>query len=113
MLKTAVSVSLSQIRFQLLLNKPSQAVIKEAMRVHPGVGFPLERYVPQEGAVICGTHLPAGTNISMSAPTIHQDKSIFGEDADEFRPERWLEATKEELKKMDRGFLSVCTRKSP
>jgi cytochrome P450 len=75
--------------------------------MHPGVGFPLERYVPPEGAVICGTHLPAGTIVSMSAPTIHMDKRIFGEDAERFRPERWLEATSEELKNMDRGFLAV------
>jgi cytochrome P450 len=78
------------------------------MRMHPGVGFPLERFVPPEGAVICGTHLPGGTNVCMSAPTIHYDKSIFGADAHEFRPERWLEATPEQLKKMDRGFLAVC-----
>ena len=77
------------------------------MRVHPGVGFPLERFVPEGGAVICGTHLPAGTNVSMSAPTIHSNKDIFGQDADDFRPERWLDATPEELKKMDRSFLAV------
>ena len=88
-------------------------MIKEAMRVHPGIGFPPERCVPRESAVICGTLLPASTNISMSAPTVHQDKSIFGEEADQFRPERWLEATTEEVKKMmDRSFLSVCNRKS-
>lgn len=78
------------------------------MRMHPGVGFPLERFVPPEGAVICGTNLPAGTIVSMSAPTIHYDKSIFGADSHEFRPERWLEATPEQLKSMDRGFLAVC-----
>jgi hypothetical protein len=32
---------------------------------------------------------------------------MFGVDAHEFRPERWLEATPEHLKKMDRGFLAV------
>lgn len=42
----------------------------------------------------------------MSAPTIHCDKSIFGVDADEFRPERWLEAAPDQLKNMDRGFLA-------
>ena len=83
------------------------------MRMHPGVGFPLERYVPPEGAVICGAHLPGGTNVSMSAPTVHYDKSIFGVDAHEFRPERWLEAAPEQLKKMDRGFLAVCQSTPP
>ena len=57
------------------------------MRMHPGVGFPLERYVPAEGAVICGEFLPAGTNVSMSAPTVQYDKEVYGADADTFRPE--------------------------
>lgn len=64
--------------------------------MHPGVGFPLERYVPLEGAVICGTQLPVGTIVSMSAPTIHMDRRIFGEDAERFPPERWFEATSEQ-----------------
>jgi hypothetical protein len=35
------------------------------------------------------------------------DRRIFGEDAERFPPERWFEATSEELKNMDRGFLAV------
>ncbi|PVH70745.1 cytochrome P450 [Cadophora sp. DSE1049] len=83
-----------------------QAVMKEAMRIHPGVGFPLERYIPEGGATICDVYLPAGTNISVCAPVIHLDKSVFGADAGEFRPERWLEAAPEELKLMNRSFLA-------
>lgn len=78
------------------------------MRIHPGVGFPLERIVPAEGATICNVRLPGGTNISVMAPVIHHDKAVFGATADEFRPERWLEASTEELKLMDRNFLAVC-----
>ena len=75
--------------------------------MHPGVGFPLERYVPKRGAHLCGFFLPAGTNVSMSAPVIHQDESIFGLDADIFHPERWMDATPEQLKNMDRSMLPV------
>jgi len=75
--------------------------------MHPGVGFPLERYVPKGGAHVCGVFLPAGTNVSMSAPVIHQDQSVFGFDADIFRPERWIEATPEQVKNMDRAMLPV------
>ena len=84
-----------------------QATMKEAMRVHPGVGFPLERFVPPEGAEICGRTLPGGTNVSISAPVIHHNKEIYGQDANIFRPERWLEASCEELKAMDRYFFAV------
>ncbi|KAH8666053.1 cytochrome P450 [Tricladium varicosporioides] len=84
-----------------------QAVIKEAMRVHPSIGFPLERVIPEGGAVICGTHLPGGTYIGMSAPVVNCDQGIFGVDAEEFKPERWLDASTEEIKNMERAFFSV------
>ena len=91
----------------VLMSTCSQAVMKEAMRMHPAVGFPLERYVPAEGAEICGHRLPAGTNVSVSAPVLHVNGDIFGEDAAKFRPERWLEAPPAKLKMMDRSFLAV------
>ncbi|KAF5585071.1 pisatin demethylase cytochrome P450 [Fusarium pseudoanthophilum] len=83
-----------------------QATLKEAMRMHPAVGFPLERYVPEGGAKVCGYSLPAGTNISTSAPLMHMDKGVFGHDARIFRPERWLEASTEHLSLMDRTFMA-------
>lgn len=82
------------------------------MRVHPSIGFPLERVIPEGGAVICGTHLPGGTNIGMSAPVVNCDTSIFGQDAEVFRPERWLEASPEEVKNMERAFFSVSSTSS-
>lgn len=88
------------------------------MRIHPGVAFPLERYVPKGGATICGAWLPEGTNVSVNAAVIHMDKNIYGADAHEFRPERWLEASPDRLKVMDRCFLAVslnfssCPRRS-
>lgn len=84
--------------------------MKEAMRCHPGVSFPLERVVPEAGAVLCGVHLEAGTIVGINPAVIHHDKSIFGEDAAVFRPERWLESSKEELKRMDRHLMTVCLK---
>lgn len=93
-----------------ILNRgSSQATIKEAMRLHPGVGFPLERHVPPEGAVLCGKYLPGGTNVSMTAPVVHHDRTIFGDDAESFRPERWLETDEVRLKQMDRCSLAVSS----
>ncbi len=37
-----------------------QAVIREAQRVHPAVGLPLERVVPKGGATLCGQFFPQG-----------------------------------------------------
>lgn len=77
------------------------------MRLHPGVGFPLERYVPQEGLKVDNLFLPGGTIVGMNAWVIHHDKLIFGEDAADFRPERWIEVDPEKLKAMEKCFLSV------
>jgi cytochrome P450 len=84
-----------------------QAVIKEAMRMHPGVGFPLERVISSQGAKLCDVDIPSGTVVSVNAWVIHQNQEIYGHDAHVFRPERWLEASPEQLKLMDRYFLSV------
>lgn len=61
------------------------------MRLHPVTGFILERHVPSGGTTLCSTYLPAGTVVGINAWAIHQDKSIYGDDADAFRPERWLQ----------------------
>ncbi|KAL8696706.1 MAG: hypothetical protein Q9201_007523 [Fulgogasparrea decipioides] len=77
------------------------ACIKEAFRLHPAVGLPLERVVPPDGADICGQHIAGGTIVGCSAWVIHRQPEIFGEDVDVYRPERWLEANKEKRKEME------------
>ncbi|EXJ84620.1 hypothetical protein A1O3_05290 [Capronia epimyces CBS 606.96] len=66
------------------------ACIKEALRVHPGVALTMGRTVPAEGLQLCGTYIPGGYRVGMNAAVIHYDKSIFGPDADQYRPGRWL-----------------------
>ncbi|KAJ9660306.1 hypothetical protein H2198_002614 [Neophaeococcomyces mojaviensis] len=83
-----------------------QAVLKEAMRMHPAVGLLLERTVPANGVTIAGKWLPGGTIVGICPWVLHRDKRVFGNDADVFRPERWLEASPETLKVMDRSNLA-------
>lgn len=68
-----------------------QACLKEAMRMHPAVGLLLERIVPEGGCEIDGYHIPAGTVIGANPWVVARDKHVYGEDADSFRPERWLD----------------------
>jgi cytochrome P450 len=66
------------------------ACIKEAFRLHPAAGLPLERIVPEPGVEIAGHYIKGGTIVGCSAWIIHRRKEIWGDDVDEYRPERWL-----------------------
>lgn len=66
------------------------ACIKEAFRLHPAVGMHLERVTPPGGMEICGEFVPEGTIIGCNAWVVHRSREIFGEDVEEYRPERWL-----------------------
>lgn len=68
-----------------------QAVIKEGLRVHPAVGLGLQRIVPAEGTTIAGQFIPGGSTVGINAYVAHQNTSVWGLDADTWRPERWLE----------------------
>lgn len=67
-----------------------QAVMYEALRLHPAVGMSLPRVVPSGGAVIAGKYLPAGTVVGCNPWVLHRNKEVYGDDFDQFRPERWL-----------------------
>lgn len=82
-----------------------QAVIKESLRLHPATGLPLWRQVPAEGATLCGTFFPAGTNVGVNSWVMHHNQDVFGEDADDFRAERWIDSPKEKLRVMNDMFM--------
>ena len=72
-----------------------QAVMKEALRIHPATGLPLWRVVTEGGVEICGTFFPDGSIIGINTWCAHYSEDVFGLDAHVFRPERWLEAQAE------------------
>lgn len=78
------------------------ATIKEALRIHPGVQLSMGRVVSTEGMVLCGSFIPGGYWVGMNAAVVQLDVSIFGHDADQFRPARWLEP---EATNMDKHML--------
>lgn len=78
-----------------------QAVIREGIRIWPtGTGL-LTKVVPPEGDTVTvdgkRVFLPGGTNIGTCVWGVLRRKDVFGEDADAFRPERWLEASGDKL----------------
>ena len=68
--------------------------------MHPAPGLIMERVVPPQGVEIIGEHIPGGTIVGCNAWVIHRRAEVFGEDCDQFRPERWLDAGPEQLKLM-------------
>ena len=81
------------------------ACIKEAFRLHPAAGLIIERIVPKQGAEICGEVIPGGTIVGCNAWVIHRRAEVFGEDAEIYRPERWLEADPDVRRKMEGSML--------
>ncbi|KAL4760588.1 uncharacterized protein BDW70DRAFT_150715 [Aspergillus foveolatus] len=81
------------------------ACIKEAFRIHPAAGLPLERVVPASGIDIAGHFIPGGTIVGCSAWVLHRREEIFGPDVDSFIPDRWLNVSAERLKTMNGTML--------
>ncbi|CAG8961580.1 hypothetical protein HYFRA_00006114 [Hymenoscyphus fraxineus] len=82
------------------------AVIKESLRVYSSNSPPMERVVPKDGMETNGYHLPGGTIVSVPQYVAHRDIKVWGEDAKQFKPERWIEADEPTLKRMDNNFLA-------
>ncbi|KAL6246705.1 hypothetical protein RBB50_006012 [Rhinocladiella similis] len=78
------------------------AVIKESLRMSPGVASPLPRHVPESGATIDGRYIPGRTVVEMSSHFVHRNADIF-EQPNEFKPERWLGA---DGRKLERWLVS-------
>lgn len=59
--------------------------------MYPPVTGLLAKQVPPEGAWIDGNKFaPPGTWIAWNSWGMQRDRNMFGQDADVFRPERWL-----------------------
>ncbi|KAI0435650.1 cytochrome P450 [Xylaria telfairii] len=72
-----------------------QAVIKEGMRIFSPVNNPLSRDTPPQGDTVTidgeEIYLPGGVSVVPSFKAMHRNKKVYGDDADVFRPERWIE----------------------
>lgn len=70
------------------------ALLKEVFRCYPAGVRPFPRTVPPEGTQLDGYFLPGGTEVTCSSWVQGRwDKSLWSNDPEVFRPERWLEAS--------------------
>ncbi|KAI0191915.1 cytochrome P450 oxidoreductase [Astrocystis sublimbata] len=81
------------------------AVIQETLRIHPNTGTIIERKAPPGGATIDGHYIPGGVIVGVNAWVLHRDE-VYGRDPDEFRPERWLEASEADRTRMNQLLFS-------
>lgn len=83
-----------------------QAIIKEGLRIFPPVAGLMAKEAPPQGDTFKGQYIPGGTRIGYCAWGIFRDTEIYGDDAAEFRPERWIEDSEERIKEME-GTLDL------
>jgi hypothetical protein len=79
-----------------------QAIVKEGLRMFPPITGLMSKQVGPRGDTFKGVWLPGGTKIGNCTWGLLRRKDIWGEDAEVFRPERWLEvADAEKLREME------------
>jgi cytochrome P450 len=92
------------------------ACIKEAMRLHSVTNFSLMRTVPANGLQLHGYCLPSGISVGCNPTVLPRSVELFGADAAEFKPTRWLDLGNEvQVKKMEKYNLMFgsATRSCP
>ncbi|KAH1492429.1 hypothetical protein LV164_008227 [Aspergillus fumigatus] len=66
------------------------AVMKESMRL--AMKFDYRRAVPAGGLAVLGHYVPERTVVQFHSEALKNNRTTFGEDVSDFRPQRWLQA---------------------
>ncbi|KAI0355985.1 cytochrome P450 [Trametes cingulata] len=110
----------ASLPYDVLVGLPYlDAVVRETLRLHPPTSFmnrvatkdavlPLHRPIRSTtGNMISSVPVPAGTNIMINILASNRNPDVWGADAEEWRPERWLAVSGERLgagKSLDLDF---------
>ncbi|KAE8415392.1 cytochrome P450 [Aspergillus pseudocaelatus] len=67
-------------------------VCQEVLRLYPTVPMTIREAV--RDSVVAGKHIPRGTRILLCPYAINRSPEFWGNDGDEFRPDRWIDTDK-------------------
>ncbi|RYP56588.1 hypothetical protein DL769_009907 [Monosporascus sp. CRB-8-3] len=79
-----------------------QAALKEALRIFGPGSMGLPRVAPKGGVTVGDVTFPEGMTLTISPWVIHHSKELWGEDAREFNPDRWLQP---DIAKKEKYFI--------
>lgn len=96
-----------------------QACIKETLRLNPPISMSLPRYVAdKQGSMLHIGHaskeldarssivVPVGCQVSVSPYVLHRNTSVYGHDARQFNPYRWLNLDEVQRREMEKNNLA-------
>ncbi|RWA11932.1 hypothetical protein EKO27_g3173 [Xylaria grammica] len=111
----ASGISLGQpISYNILKDLPFlQACVKEGTRIHPSIIYQLPRHAPASGVQLEGFFIDPSSTISTSPLAQNRCNALFGDDANEWKPERWIPGeinTEEQIRFMDKNLATVSSR---
>ncbi|CEL00466.1 Putative Monooxygenase [Aspergillus calidoustus] len=73
------------------------ACVRETLRMCPPAPNIFPRYVSEPGLDLYGKIAPPGTEVSGNPWIMHRDEKVFGENAEEFNPDRWMNPERAKL----------------
>jgi cytochrome P450 len=80
-----------------------QACIQETLRRYPAAAGSEPRVTPPKSTLLHGFPLPGGVRISCNQYSLHRREEVFPE-PEVWRPERWLDASAEQISEMNKWF---------
>ncbi|OCT45915.1 putative P450 monooxygenase [Cladophialophora carrionii] len=91
------------------------ACIWEGIRLYPPLFGLQSKLAPPEGETVNGVYYPPGTQVAFCCEGVGRRRDIFGEDADLYRPDRWLHPDPKLLRNFDwaladpvKGAISIA-----
>jgi len=90
-------LSAGPLEWDFVKNLPYlSAFITESLRLYPAILGSATRVLTSDVSLPGGVHAPKGTSINVQSLAVQRRPAVWGDDADDFRPERFLDSRSED-----------------